>query len=68
MFTPSPLPAKPSTFLDFMNTVGQQHIDAYDSFFGVSPTGTKLKVSLVTPAPGAAAVTRADTAASRSAV
>ncbi|NVJ14902.1 lipase family protein [Myxococcus sp. AM010] len=68
MFTPSPLPAKPSTFLDFLNTVGQQHIDAYDSFFGVSSTGTKLKVSLMTPAPGDAATTQAQAAASRSTV
>lgn len=68
MFTPSPLPAKPSSASDFLNTVGQQHIDAYDSFFGVTPTGTKLKVSLVTPAPGDAATTQAHATASRSTV
>ncbi|MCP3098647.1 hypothetical protein LZ198_07130 [Myxococcus sp. K15C18031901] len=55
MFTPSPLPAQPSNFLDFMKTVGEQHTTAYDSFFGVSPTAAKSKVSLMSASPEAAA-------------
>ncbi|GEN12028.1 Lipase (class 3) [Myxococcus fulvus] len=52
-FMPSPLPAPPSDFADFMTTVGQQHIDAYDAFFGVPATVARPKVSLLSASPGA---------------
>lgn len=53
-FTPSPLPPKPSNFLAFLSTVGTQHIDAYDTFFGVPATQSSVKVSLMSAAPDSA--------------
>ncbi|WP_342373752.1 hypothetical protein NVS55_20115 [Myxococcus stipitatus] len=53
MFTPSPLPPQPSTFADFMNIVGTQHINAYDTYFGVPATVAQTKVSLMSPGPDA---------------
>ncbi|WP_169558648.1 lipase family protein [Myxococcus stipitatus] len=51
MFTPSPLPPQPSTFSDFMNIVGAQHINAYDAHFGVPATVAPPRVDMVSPGP-----------------
>ncbi|QSQ15708.1 lipase family protein [Myxococcus landrumensis] len=53
MFTPSPLPPQPSNFMDFLNIVGNQHISAYDAYFGVPATVAQAKVSLMSPGPDA---------------
>ncbi|TQF13009.1 lipase family protein [Myxococcus llanfairpwllgwyngyllgogerychwyrndrobwllllantysiliogogogochensis] len=65
-FTPSPLPPHPGDFNDFLTTVGEQHLNAYDSFFGVSPNVAKLKVSLMPSVPGDAAATEERSAPVRS--